>query len=86
MADDRVHHVTVRLAHDYEFVAEFNDVPGAGPILFDEPAPVGGGLAPSAADMLGAAVGLSILIIQKMLQGVAHERRLAQTGSVTVEE
>ena len=36
--------------------------------------------------MLGAAVGLSILIIQKMLQGVAHERRLAQTGSVTAEE
>ena len=36
--------------------------------------------------MLGAAVGLSILIIQKMLQGVAYERKLAQTGSVMAEE
>jgi uncharacterized membrane protein YfcA len=36
--------------------------------------------------MLGAAVGLSILIIQKMLQGVAYERSLARSGSVTVEE
>jgi len=32
---------------------------------------------------LGAAVGLSILIIQKMLQGVAYERRLCQSGTVT---
>lgn len=57
MADDSVHHVTVRLARDYEFVAEFNDVPGAGPVMFDEPRPVGSGQAPTATDMLGAAVG-----------------------------
>jgi len=36
--------------------------------------------------MLGAAVGLSILIIQKMLQGVSYERKLAQSGSITAEE
>jgi uncharacterized membrane protein YfcA len=36
--------------------------------------------------MLGAAVGLSVLIIQKMLQGVAYERKLAQSGIVTAEE
>jgi uncharacterized membrane protein YfcA len=36
--------------------------------------------------MLGAAVGLSLLIIQKMLQGVAYERKLAQSGTVTAEE
>jgi uncharacterized membrane protein YfcA len=36
--------------------------------------------------MLGAAVGLSVLIIQKMLQGVAYERKLARTGSVMAEE
>jgi len=36
--------------------------------------------------MLGAAVGLSILIIQKMLAGVMLERRLAQTGTVAAEE
>jgi uncharacterized membrane protein YfcA len=36
--------------------------------------------------MLGAAVGLSILIIQQMLKGVAYERKLAQSGTVTAEE
>ncbi|MGE3177109.1 MAG: OsmC family protein [Vicinamibacterales bacterium] len=54
---ETVHHVTVRLARDYEFVAEFNDVPGAPAVMFDEPKPLGGGKAPNAAAMLGAAVG-----------------------------
>ena len=57
MSDDRSHHVTLRLARDYEFVAEFNDVPGAPSLRFDEPAPLGGARAPNAAAVLGAAVG-----------------------------
>lgn len=57
MAAETVHHVTLRLARDYEFVAEFNDLPSAVPVLFDEPPPTGHGSGPSAADMLGAAVG-----------------------------
>lgn len=57
MSEERSHHITVRLAHDYEFVAEFNDLAGAPSILFDEPEPLGGGRAPNAAAMLGAAVG-----------------------------
>lgn len=57
MAEEITHHITVRLARDYEFVAEFNDVPAASPVLFDEPAPLGGGRGPNAAAMLGAAVG-----------------------------
>lgn len=57
MSDERTHHVTVRLAREYEFVAEFNDVPDAPSILFDEPQPLGGGRAPSAAEVLSAAVG-----------------------------
>jgi uncharacterized membrane protein YfcA len=36
--------------------------------------------------MLGAAVGLSILIIQKMLQGVAYEKRLEVQSKVAAEE
>jgi uncharacterized membrane protein YfcA len=36
--------------------------------------------------MLGAAVGLSILIIQKMLQGVAYEKRLEVQAKVAAEE
>jgi uncharacterized OsmC-like protein len=57
MVDETVHHVTVRLARGYEFVAEFNDLPGAPPMLFDEPEPLGGNRAPSAAAVLAAAVG-----------------------------
>ncbi len=49
--------MTVRLARDFEFVAEFNDVPGAPSVMFDEPPPLGGGRAPNAAAVLGAAVG-----------------------------
>ncbi len=36
--------------------------------------------------MLGAAVGLSILIIQKMLQGVAYEKKVAVQSKATAEE
>lgn len=54
---EMTHHVTVRLARDFEFVAEFNDVPGAPSVVFDEPPPLGGGRAPNAAAVLGAAVG-----------------------------
>jgi uncharacterized OsmC-like protein len=57
MAEERTHHAIVRLAHDYQFVAEFPDVPGAAPVLFDEPAPLGGDTAPNAAAVLGAAIG-----------------------------
>lgn len=57
MAVETVYHITVRLARDYEFVAEFNDLPGAPAVMFDEPEPLGGGSAPNAAAMLGAAVG-----------------------------
>ena len=57
MSDEQSHHVTVRLVHDYEFVAEFNDIPGAPSMLFDEPEPLGGSRAPNAVDVLGAAIG-----------------------------
>jgi uncharacterized OsmC-like protein len=57
MTDHREHHVTVHLDHDYQFVAGFDDVPGAAPMRFDEPAPLGEDKAPSAAAVLGAAVG-----------------------------
>jgi organic hydroperoxide reductase OsmC/OhrA len=57
MDTDRSHHVTVRLARAYEFVAEFNDLPDAPSMLFDEPPPLGEARAPNAAAVLGAAVG-----------------------------
>src|SRR2546426_7182505 len=49
MSDERIHHITLNLAHDYQFVAEFDDVPNASPITFDEPEPLGGGRGPNAA-------------------------------------
>lgn len=57
MSDERTHHVTVRLAREYEFTAEFEDLPGSPAILFDEPEPLGGNRAPNAATVLSAAVG-----------------------------
>jgi uncharacterized OsmC-like protein len=57
MAEQQTHHVTVRLSQGFEFIAEFNDVPGAPPLLLDEPKPLGGNRAPNAAALLGAAVG-----------------------------
>jgi uncharacterized OsmC-like protein len=47
----------VRHAREFEFVAEFNDLPDAQPLLFDEPEPLGHDRAPNAATVLGAAVG-----------------------------
>jgi organic hydroperoxide reductase OsmC/OhrA len=49
--------VTVRLVKDFTFEARFDDLPGSAPLHFDEPTPLGDGLAPNAAAVLGAAVG-----------------------------
>lgn len=55
--EDRTHHVTVKYARDYEFIAQFDDIPNAQALLFDEPAPLGRDRGPNAAAVLGAAVG-----------------------------
>ena len=52
-----VHHVTVSLAHDYEFMAAFDDLPEADPLVLDEPPPLGEGREPNAVALLAAAVG-----------------------------
>lgn len=83
MADDSVHHVTVRLARGFEFVAEFNDVPGAGSVMFDEPKPVGGGQAPTAADMLSAAVGNCLCASLTFCLRKARVELLGLTAHVT---
>jgi uncharacterized OsmC-like protein len=51
------HHITVRQAQGFEFVAKFEDLPEKPSIVFDEPAPLGENRAPNAAAVLGAAVG-----------------------------
>src|SRR6186997_419193 len=57
VSDQRTHHVTLRFARDYQFVAEFNDVIAAPPLRLDEPRPLGEERGPNAAALLGAAVG-----------------------------
>ena len=57
MSDERTYHTTVRLARDYEFVAEFDNLPKSAALLLDEPPPMGGDHGPNAAAVLGAAVG-----------------------------
>ncbi len=56
MPEETARHVTLRLEREYRFVATFDDVPAMAPVRFDEPPPLGDGSAPSASDMLGAAV------------------------------
>jgi uncharacterized OsmC-like protein len=56
MSDERTHHVTLKLADKFRFVAEFDDVPGAR-VVFDEPPPLGDHGGPNAAEMLSAAIG-----------------------------
>jgi uncharacterized OsmC-like protein len=58
MSNQHAYHSKVRLARDYEFVAEFPDVPTTpAPLVFDEPAPLGSDRGPNAASVLGAAIG-----------------------------
>jgi organic hydroperoxide reductase OsmC/OhrA len=57
MSEARDHHVTIRFAQGYEFMADFPDVEGAPSVRLDEPAPLGEGRGPNAAAMLAAAVG-----------------------------
>ena len=57
MADERTYHTRVRLARNYEFVAEFPDLPTTpAPLVLDEPAPLGSDRGPNAAALLGAAI------------------------------
>jgi organic hydroperoxide reductase OsmC/OhrA len=57
MSESREHHVTLRFLRGYEFDADFEDAEGLPHLQFDEPPPLGHGLAPNAAAVLGAAVG-----------------------------
>ena len=58
MSDERSYHTRVRLARDYQFVAEFPDLPTMpAPLVLDEPSPLGSYRGPNAAALLGAAIG-----------------------------
>ena len=83
MSEERTHHVTVRLARGYEFVAEFNDLPGAPAILFDEPEPLGENRGPNAASVLAAAIGNCLAASLTFCLRRAHVDVEGMTASVT---
>jgi uncharacterized OsmC-like protein len=83
MAEQQTHHVTVRLSHDFEFIAEFNDVPDAPRLLLDEPKPLGSNCAPNAAALLGAAVGNCLAASLTFCLRRAHVDVKGLTASVT---
>jgi organic hydroperoxide reductase OsmC/OhrA len=83
MDSEKTHHVTVRLARAYEFVAEFNDTPDAPAILFDEPPPLGGSRAPDAVAVLGAAIGNCLAASLTFCLRQAHFDVQGMTAEVT---
>src|ERR1041385_1975019 len=57
MSAERDYTVDLKLESDYRFTATFPDSPRLEPMDFDEPAPLGGGVAPNAVAVLSAAIG-----------------------------
>ena len=57
MADESVSTVSVTLQEAYQFLATFNDLPDAAPIILDERPPVGTARGPNAEALLAAAIG-----------------------------
>jgi uncharacterized OsmC-like protein len=58
MSDERTYHTRIRLARDFEFVAEFLDLSVTpAPLVLDEPAPLGRDRGPNAVAVLSAAIG-----------------------------
>lgn len=57
MSSERDYHITLRSVRGYEFVVEFDDGDNLPPMLLDEAPPLGEGVGPNAASVLGAAIG-----------------------------
>jgi uncharacterized OsmC-like protein len=85
-----VHHVTLSLAHDFTFMASFDDVPGSETLVLDEPPPLGQGSAPNAAALLSAAVGnclaASLLLCLKRTRAGVTEMAAHVTTQITRNE
>ena len=56
-SDERQVRVHLRPAGGYRFEASFPDLPGAAPILLDEPPPLGDSAGPNPAGVLATAIG-----------------------------
>lgn len=77
---------SLRQEEDYRFVVDF-DQPGVGPLVVDEPAPLGAGAGPSPTRLLGAAVGscLSASLLFCMRKARLQPGAITTTVEGTVE-
>lgn len=83
MADEIVHRVTVSLKRQFEFAAEFENLPEVKPIHLDEPPPLGTGHGPTAVALLGAAVGNCLAASLKLCLQKARAQTSGLVAQVT---
>ena len=86
MSGETAYHVTLRNTEGFEFKAEFDDVPGAAPLVFDEPPPLGGAHGPNAAAGLAAAVGNCLAASLLLCLKKSHTAPVGLSATVTARE
>lgn len=86
---DESFQISLTLREGYEMSADFG-LPGVGPLLFDEPAPLGAGHGPNAARVLASAVGnclaASLLFCLRKARVDVQELRATVTGTMARNE
>jgi organic hydroperoxide reductase OsmC/OhrA len=87
MSEERIRRVTLDRFRNYQFIAEFDDVPGASPMVLDEARPLGDGNGPDPASLLGAAIGncLASSLVFCLEKARVHVGDLAVHVSTTID-
>jgi uncharacterized OsmC-like protein len=87
MASDIVHRARVTRREKFLFSATFDAVPEAPAVQIDEPAPLGDGRGPNAADLLAAAVGncLTASLLMCLQKSRAEVGGMTTTAAVRME-
>lgn len=87
MSGSVAHRVHVTRRSDFEFDVRFEAVPTTPTLTLDEPAPLGRGAGPNAADLLAAAVGncLSASLLMCLQKSRADVRSLSAVVTARIE-
>lgn len=87
MSGSVAHRVHIVRRRDFEFDVRFEAVPATPALTVDEPAPLGRGAGPNAADLLAAAVGncLSASLLMCLQKSRADVRSLSATVTARIE-
>jgi uncharacterized OsmC-like protein len=87
MSGSAVHRVHVTRRSNFEFDVRFDSVPAPPALIVDEPAPLGQGNGPNAADLLAAAVGncLSASLLMCLQKSRADVRSLSAEVTARIE-